>query len=77
MQQLENVESAQLVKNGSVVLTSEGNFYISISAGELNVDGQKFFAVSQASPIGKSLIGKAIGESFKFNGKEYLVQDIL
>jgi len=77
LQQLENVESAQLVKNGSVVLTSEGNFYISISAGELNVDGQKFFAVSQASPIGKSLIGKAIGESFKFNGKEYLVQDIL
>ncbi|KIA91495.1 3-oxoacyl-ACP synthase [Pedobacter kyungheensis] len=77
LQLLENVEPAKLVKNGSVVLTSEGNFYISISAGELNVDGQKFFAVSQASPIGKLLIGKAIGESFKFNGKEYLVKDIL
>lgn len=77
LQQLENVESAKLVKNGSVVLTSEGNFYISISAGELNVEGQKFFAVSQASPIGKLLIGKSKNESFKFNGKEYLVKDIL
>ncbi|WP_175634593.1 3-oxoacyl-ACP synthase [Pedobacter ghigonis] len=77
LQQLENVESAKLVKNGSLVFTSEGNFYISISAGELNVDGQKFFAVSQASPIGKLLIGKAKNEGFKFNGKEYLVKEIL
>jgi len=77
LQQVENVESAKLVKNGSLVFTSEGNFYISISAGELNVDGQKFFAVSQASPIGKLLIGKAINEGFKFNGKEYLVKEIL
>jgi len=77
LQQIENVESDRLVKNGSLVLTSEGNFYISISAGELNTDGQKFFAVSQASPIGRFLIGKAINESFKFNGKEYLVEGIL
>ncbi|GAA4201245.1 hypothetical protein GCM10022289_14320 [Pedobacter jeongneungensis] len=77
LQQIENVESDQVVKNGSVVLTSEGNFYISISAGELNTGGQKFFAVSQASPIGKILIGKAKNESFKFNGKEYTVKEIL
>jgi hypothetical protein len=77
LQQIENVESDQLVKNGSLVLTSEGNFYISISAGELNTDGQKFFAVSQASPIGKFLIGKAKNESFKFNGKDYIVKEIL
>lgn len=77
LQQIENVESDQVVKNGSLVLTSEGNFYISISAGELNTDGQRFFAVSQASPIGRFLIGKAKNESFKFNGKDYIVKEIL
>jgi len=77
LQQLENVEPAKLVKNGSVVLTSEGNFYISISAGELNVDGQKFFAVSQATPIGKVFIGKKVGDELNFNGKKYLIQEIL
>ncbi|WP_316824041.1 3-oxoacyl-ACP synthase [Pedobacter miscanthi] len=77
LQQIENVEAGKVIKNGSLALTSEGNFYISISAGELNIDGQKFFAVSQASPIGKFLIGKATGESFKFNGKDYLVKEIL
>jgi len=66
-----------VVKNGSLVLTSEWNFYISISAGELHIDGQKFYAVSQASPIGKLLIGKKQNESFNFNGKAYLVKEIL
>ena len=77
LQQLENVEAAVEVKNGSLVLTPSGNFYISISAGELKPDNQIFFAVSQASPIGKTFIGKHIGEQFSFNGKVYLLKEIL
>lgn len=77
LQQIENVDPAKAVKNGSLALTNEGNFYISISAGELNYENQKFYAVSQAAPIGKALIGKIKNESFKFNGKEYQIQDIL
>jgi transcription elongation GreA/GreB family factor len=77
LQQIENVEAANISKNGSLVITSEGSFYISISAGELLLVGQKYYAISQAAPIGKVLIGKKIGESFKFNGKEYVVKEIL
>lgn len=77
LQQIENVDAAKEVKNGSLVLTSGGNFYISISAGELNVDGKTFFAVSQAAPIGRVFIGKRVGEELNFNGKKYLVKDIL
>lgn len=77
LQQIENVDAAKEVKNGSLVLTSGGNFYISISAGELKHDGQIFFAVSQAAPIGKLFIGKKVGEELNFNGKKYLVTDIL
>ena len=77
LQQLENVDVAKEVKNGSLVLTSEGNFYISISAGELNLDGQKFFAVSQAAPIGKLFIGKKVSDELNFNGKKYLIREII
>jgi len=77
LQQIENVDVADVSKNGSLLLTSEGNFYISISAGELNVGKDKFFAVSQAAPIGRVLIGKKTGESIKFNGKDYLIKEIL
>ncbi|RNL56569.1 3-oxoacyl-ACP synthase [Pedobacter jejuensis] len=77
LQQIENVDAAKEVKNGSLVITSGGNFYISISAGELKLDGQSFFAVSQAAPIGKFLIGKKVGEEMIFNGKKYLISEIL
>ena len=77
LQQIENVDAAKEVKNGSLVLTSNGNFYISISAGELKVDEQKFIAVSQAAPIGRAFIGASVGKEVSFNGNKYLIKDIL
>ena len=77
LQQIESVDASKEVKNGSLVFTSEGNFYISISAGELNLEGHKFFAVSQAAPIGKLFIGKKVGDELSFNGKKYLLKEIL
>lgn len=77
LQQIENVDAAKEAKNGSLIFTSEGNFYISISAGELKNEGQTFYAVSQAAPIGKLLIGKKVGEEFKFNNKSYQINQIL
>lgn len=65
------------LKNGSLVLTPSGNFYISISAGELKVEGKTFFAVSQAAPIGRLFIGKKAGDELSFNGKKYLIEEIL
>jgi len=69
LQQLEHVEASNVVKNGSLVLTSEGNFYISISAGELKFEDKTFFAVSQASPIGKLFIGKKSQGNTQFQRK--------
>jgi transcription elongation GreA/GreB family factor len=77
LQQVEQVDVAKEVKNGSLVLTSSGNFYISISASEMNIDGQKFIAVSQAAPIGRTFIGSKVGDELNFNGNKYLVKEIL
>lgn len=77
LQQIENVDAAKEAKNGSLILTSNGNFYISISAGELKVDDQKFIAVSQAAPIGRAFIGAKVGIEVSFNGNKYLIKEIL
>jgi hypothetical protein len=69
--------SGDTVRNGSLVYTSKGIFYISISAGQLNVEDQHVFAISAASPIGQLLIGRKAGESFSFNQNDYTVQEIL
>ncbi|MGY3053410.1 hypothetical protein ACVWYG_001610 [Pedobacter sp. UYEF25] len=73
LQQIERTGVSATVQNGSLVFTSNGNFYLSISAGELSIDNIKYFAVSQASPIGKTLIGKCKNEEFTFNGKAFLI----
>jgi len=62
---------------GSVVITSNGNFYIAISAGTLVLDSKNYFAVSPASPIGLKMKGKKTGEEFNLNGKTYQILDIL
>lgn len=64
------------VKPGSAVETSSGNFYIAISAGQLKVNNQVYFAVSPATPIGSKLMGLKTGESFSFNGKNFTVNKI-
>lgn len=74
---LESTPSAgDTIRNGSLVYTSKGIFYISISAGQIKVDDQPVFAISFASPIGKLMIGKKVGESFSFNQNEYTILKI-
>ncbi|MDB5156930.1 MAG: 3-oxoacyl-ACP synthase [Mucilaginibacter sp.] len=69
-------ESKQ-VENGSIVITNNGNFYLAISAGVLTVDGESYFAISSASPIGLKLKGLKAGDQFILNGKDYKITSVL
>lgn len=62
---------------GSVLHTSQGYFFISISLGKLVLDGKTFFAVSPSSPIGKVMFNKAKGEDFQFNQRLFKVVDLI
>jgi hypothetical protein len=64
------------IDTGSVVITNSGNFYLAISAGTLNVDGESYFAISPASPIGFKLKGLKVGDGFELNGKGYLIEGV-
>ena len=64
------------IDTGSVVKTNNGNFYLAISAGTLAVNGESYFAISSASPIGFKLKGLKVGDSFDLNGKGYVIEVI-
>jgi transcription elongation GreA/GreB family factor len=55
------------VRPGALVRTSMGQFYISISAGQLL--GTDVFAVSPAAPVAVALKGLRAGQEAVFNGK--------
>lgn len=64
------------VAPGSVVLTSNGNYYMAISAGAPTINSERYYAISAASPIGKLLSGKMAGETFSFNGKPFTIEHV-
>ena len=61
---------------GSIIHTSNGYFFLSISLGSMKVDNEYYFGVSIASPIGKLLLGKTTKDSFQFNNTNYVVLSI-
>ena len=62
---------------GSVVYTTTSNYFISISAGELKVDGEMFYAISASTPIGQLLLGKSIGDEVVFRNMSFKITKIL
>lgn len=55
---------------GSLVKTNDAAYFLSISAGQLVVENEHYFAVSVSSPIGKLLLGKKEKDEIVFNGKQ-------
>jgi transcription elongation GreA/GreB family factor len=65
------------IQLGSVGVTNQGNFYLAASIGLIQIDGEKYFVVSPASPVGQRLVGLTVGESFVLNGKTFEVLEVM
>jgi hypothetical protein len=63
-------------KLGSLVITSSGSYFLSISAGKIEVDNKGYYAVSLSSPIGKQMLGAKRGDKVNFNGKIITIKRI-
>ncbi|MEL0642965.1 hypothetical protein V6251_01135 [Olleya sp. Ti.3.14] len=61
---------------GSLVKTDSLHFFISISAGKIQIDNQDYYAISLQSPIGQLLKQKSAGDIFEFNGTKYTVTEV-
>ena len=66
----------QRVGLGALVKTSVGVFFVSVSAGMVVIDGQKVIAMSPQSPLGASLMGKQVGDSFLFQQKKGVIEEL-
>ena len=58
---------SQKIGFGSLVETSNGFFYISVSLGNLVFDNKKIFLISPESPLAKALFEKKKFEEFSLN----------
>ncbi len=76
LDQIEPGIKTSRVQRGSLVHTSQGSFYIAISAGQFTIQNKIYFAISPASPVGQKLMGLGPNESFNFKGKTFLIETI-
>lgn len=71
-----NLDASEVVRLGSLVQTNTAAYFIAISAGQITVDGNLFFAVSSNSPIGKELLGRAVNDEFSFTERKIRIKKI-
>ena len=64
------------VQEGSLVQLGNDVFLISLSLGQLDVDGQKIFLLSESSPLGQTLIGQKKGGEVNFRGKMMKIEEL-
>ncbi len=53
---------------GSIVTTEKGSYFISIGLGPIEFEGERYYVISAASPIGQHLLGLKAGDTFSFRG---------
>jgi len=67
----------QKVTLGSVVITTQANYFIAVSAGEIIVDNTVYFAISAATPIAQLLLSKSVDDEIVFRGNGFRILSVL
>lgn len=62
---------------GSVVFTTQSNYFIAISVGKISVASETFFAISPNTPIGLLLMGKSAGDKVVFKDQKFVIERVL
>lgn len=70
-------EPSATVQEGSLVQVGSDQYLISISLGQISVDGQKLFMLSRNSPLGEILVGCKKNDQIEFRGRNLKITELL
>jgi len=68
--------ASEIIRFGSIVKTTFGNFLIVTGLGEFESNGEKFISISEQTPLAQELIGKKSGDAFSMNGKTFQILEL-
>ena len=61
---------------GSLVATDRGLYLLAAGLGKVTERGRVVYCVSPASPIGRRLVGKRVGDKFLFNDTTFTIRGL-
>ncbi len=76
LQRVSTTVSSGPVHLGSIVVTSQNNYFISIPAGAITINGELYYAIGASSPIGQCVLGKVEGDELRFRERVFSVNSI-
>lgn len=71
------LNEALKVAFGSLVVTDNGTYLISIGIGKIQIDDQICYAIFFASPIGGLLKDKVVGDEVQFQGRTLKIKEVV
>jgi transcription elongation GreA/GreB family factor len=74
LSKIDVLKISKFIGLGSVIYTSQNNYFIAISAGEILIENVKFYAISSSTPIGQLLMGKDVGEVIVFRNQNFVIE---
>jgi transcription elongation GreA/GreB family factor len=77
LSKIDILKTSKSIGLGSVVYTTQANYFISISAGGLKVGNDSFYAISPNTPIGSLLIGKNVGNQIEFRNENFIIIEVI
>ena len=78
--QLEKInidQQSEKIISGSLILTNQGCFFLSVGIGKIMVNDTPVFVLSPSSPLGAKLTGLKKGDSTTINGTNYIIVQII
>ncbi|HTH54614.1 MAG TPA: hypothetical protein VL728_01125 [Cyclobacteriaceae bacterium] len=76
LDRLASLSASNKITLGSLVITDESRFYVSVSIGKIIVEEKEYLVISPHSPIGKMLMNRSVGADFIFNQRKQIVRAI-
>lgn len=76
LQRIEPDAKSNQVEQGSLVMTSQGNYYISVALGKMELEGETYFCISTDAPILQQMRGKQKGDFFILGDKNIEIKHI-
>lgn len=77
LQRNEASVNGQRIVPGHLVATNKGWIYLTTALGKMNIGTLAVMVISPQSPLGAQLLGQEKGATFRVNGTEWKVEDVL
>jgi len=77
LDQVDPANHSDVIQPGSIVHTSQGNYFIAISIGKLVANDSSYYAISASAPLAMKLMGHQAGDTVHFNEKDFRIKEVL